>query len=302
MNLVVPDALAGERLDRIVALEADLTRNAASELVSSGAVTVNGSVVTKGSVRVATGDVIAAVVPDVEDDSMVAEADVEFAVVYEDDDIVVIDKPAGLVVHPGAGRTTGTLVHGLVARYPEIASVGEPTRPGIVHRLDGGTSGLMVVARTERARATLVEMLSTREVSRQYRALVWGAVDGDEGLIDAPIGRSDRERTKMAITADGREARTRFIVVERFTSPAPVTMLECHLETGRTHQIRVHLASIKHPVVGDTRYGRARPAIAIDRPFLHAERLAFDHPISGESMSFGSALPADLAATLATLQ
>ncbi|MEY2470746.1 MAG: rRNA synthase [Actinomycetota bacterium] len=301
MNLVVPDALAGERLDRIVALETDLTRNAASALVSSGAVTVNGAVVTKGSARVATGDVIAAVLAPVVDDSLVAEPGVAFDVVYEDDDVIVVDKPAGLVVHPGAGRAAGTLVHGLVARYPEIVSVGERDRPGIVHRLDSGTSGLMVVARTEAARATLVEMLSAREVSRQYRALAWGEVAGEEGLIDAPIGRSERERTKMAITADGREARTRFVVLERFASPVPVTLLECHLDTGRTHQIRVHLASIKHPVVGDTRYGRARPAITCDRPFLHAERLAFSHPITGEEMAFGSALPDDLAAVLATL-
>jgi 23S rRNA pseudouridine1911/1915/1917 synthase len=301
VNLVVPDALAGERLDRIVALEADLTRNAASALVSSGAVTVNGNVVTKGSARVATGDVIAATLEAPVDDSLVAEPGVAFDVVYEDADIVVVDKPAGLVVHPGAGRDTGTLVHGLLARYPEIASVGERARPGIVHRLDSGTSGLMIVARTEAARTALVEMLSAREVSRQYRALVWGEIAAEEGLIDAPIGRSERERTKMAITADGREARTRFVVLERFSLPVPLTLLECHLETGRTHQIRVHLASIKHPVVGDTRYGRARPAVACDRPFLHAERLAFSHPISGAEMVFESALPRDLVAVLATI-
>ena len=302
MHLEVPDALAGERLDRIVALEADLTRNAASDLVSSGAVTLNGRVVTKGSARVAAGDVVTAVVPEVEDDFIAPDAEVDFSVLYEDDDVLVIDKPAGLVVHPGAGRATGTLVHGLVARYPEIAAVGEPERPGIVHRLDAGTSGLMLVARSEDARVALVEMLSEREVSRQYCALAWGTVAGDEGLIDAPIGRSERERTKMAIVADGREARTRFVVRERFTSPTEVTLLECHLETGRTHQIRVHLASIKHPVVGDTRYGRARPLISADRPFLHAERLAFAHPITGEAMEFGSALPADLAAVLARLR
>ncbi|HVV36852.1 MAG TPA: RluA family pseudouridine synthase [Acidimicrobiales bacterium] len=301
MNVTVPDALAGERLDRIVALEADVTRTVATDMVTSGAVTLNGRVVTKGSTRVAGGDVITAEVAALADVGIVPEPDVAFSVVYEDDDIVVIDKPAGLVVHPGAGRDRGTLVHGLVARYPEIALVGEPERPGIVHRLDAGTSGLMVVARTERARQELVEMLGAREVARQYCALAWGVIEGDEGLIDAPIGRSERERTKMAIVADGREARTRFYVRARFTSPAPVTLLECHLETGRTHQIRVHLASIKHPVVGDTRYGRARPAIPCARPFLHAERLAFAHPITGEELAFDSALPADLAAVLARL-
>jgi 23S rRNA pseudouridine1911/1915/1917 synthase len=251
--------------------------------------------------KVNFGDVVDAVVPVAQDTSPIAEADVEFDVVYADDHVIVIDKPAGLVVHPGAGRANGTLVHGLLARYPEIAGVGDPDRPGIVHRLDSGTSGLMVVARTEEARATLVEMLAARDVSRHYRALAWGTVGGDEGLVDAPIGRSERERTKMAIMANGREARTRFVVAQRFTAPLPVTLLECQLETGRTHQIRVHLASIKHPVVGDTRYGRARPGITIDRPFLHAERLAFAHPITGEPMAFASALPGDLAAVLATL-
>jgi 23S rRNA pseudouridine1911/1915/1917 synthase len=301
MNLVVPDALTGERLDRVVALEADLSRQAATELVVAGAVSVNGKIVHKGSARVTAGDVIEAVLAPVRDDALTPEPGVAFTVVYEDEDVVVIDKPADLVVHPGAGRASGTLVHGLVARYPEIAAVGEVDRPGIVHRLDSGTSGLMVVARTEEARAALVEALSQRSVARQYRALSWGTVKGDDGLIDAPIGRSTRERTKMAIVADGREARTRYRVLERFTTPAPLTLLECHLETGRTHQIRVHLASINHPVVGDTRYGRTRPALACPRPFLHAERLAFTHPVTGDALSFESPLPADLVEVLAAL-
>ena len=302
MHLVVPDALAGERVDRLVALEADLTRQQASVLIDTGGVRINDRVVTKASTRVAAGDIVTAVLPDVADDSLVAEPDVDFSVVYEDAHLVVVDKPAGLVVHPGAGNPTGTLVQGLVARYPEMRDVGEPDRPGIVHRLDSGTSGLMVVARTEEAREALVDALSEREVSRQYRALAWGSVAGDDGLIDAPIGRSARERTKMAIVADGREARTRYAVLERFDAPAPVTLLECHLETGRTHQIRVHLASIKHPVVGDTRYGRDRPAIPMERPFLHAERLAFAHPVTGDAMEFGSALPPDLVDVLARLR
>jgi 23S rRNA pseudouridine1911/1915/1917 synthase len=159
----------------------------------------------------------------------------------------------------------------------------------------------MVVARTEEARALLVEALSQRDVTRQYRALSWGAVKGEDGLIDAPLGRSTRERTKMAVVADGREARTRYRVLQKFTSPAPFTLLECQLETGRTHQIRVHLASIGHPVVGDTRYGRERPALACPRPFLHAEQLAFAHPITGKALSFDSPLPADLVAVLEVL-
>ncbi|HUR77245.1 MAG TPA: RluA family pseudouridine synthase [Acidimicrobiales bacterium] len=301
MNLIVPDALAGERLDRIVALEANLTRHQATEVVTSGAVTVNERVVTKASARVVAGDVVVAVLPEVHAYVTAPDPEVVFVVVYEDDDVVVVDKPPGLVVHPGAGRTTATLAHGLVARYPEIASVGQADRPGIVHRLDSGTSGLMVVARTEAARVALVDALSSRDVSRQYQALAWGTVVGEDGLIDAPIGRSTRERTRMAVVADGREARTHYRVLRRFGSPAPLTLLECHLETGRTHQIRVHLASIKHPVVGDTRYGRDRPAIPMDRPFLHAERLAFAHPTTGEQMEFDSALPPDLVGVLEAL-
>jgi 23S rRNA pseudouridine1911/1915/1917 synthase len=235
------------------------------------------------------------------DTTVVADDSVEFEVVYDDDDVIVIDKPPGLVVHPGAGNAEGTLVHGLLAHYPEIAGVGESDRPGIVHRLDSGTSGLMVVARTETARQALVEALTRRDVTRQYRALSWGEVDGLDGIIDAPLGRSTRERTKMAVVADGREARTRYEVADRFTMPAKLTLLECTLETGRTHQIRVHLAAIGHPVVGDTRYGRARPALRCERPFLHAERLAFDHPVTGEPMAFESLLPADLAAVLSKL-
>lgn len=301
MNIEVPEALAGERLDRIVALEAGVSRHEAQTCIDGGGVTVNGRVVTKGSARVVTADVIAVDMPAAADTRLVPDSAVAFEVVYDDEDIIVVDKPPGVVVHPGAGNADGTLVHGLLAHYPEIAGVGDSDRPGIVHRLDSGTSGLMVVARTEAARAALVEALSLRDVTRQYRALSWGEVDGLDGIIDAPLGRSTRERTKMAVVADGREARTRYEVADRFTIPARLTLLECTLETGRTHQIRVHLAAIGHPVVGDTRYGRARPALRCERPFLHAERLAFAHPITGEPMAFESALPPDLAAVLEKL-
>ena len=230
-----------------------------------------------------------------------ADAAVEFSVVHDDPDIVVIDKPAGLVVHPGAGNLDGTLVNGLLARYPEIATVGEPDRPGIVHRLDKGTSGLLVVARTERAYESLVGQLSERTASRGYVALAWGHVDPPRGLIDAPIARSDREPTRMAVSEHGRDARTRYVVERTFDEPVPTSLLTCHLETGRTHQIRVHLAAIDHPVVGDDRYRGKRGRITVDRPFLHAASLAFDHPATGERVSFSSSLPADLAAVLATL-
>lgn len=303
MRVTVNEAVAGERLDRVVALESGLSRQEVSNLIDAGAVTVNGAVATKGSARVGAGDEVEARIEAAADEPVVGpDPSIEVPVVYEDDHVIVVDKPAGLVVHPGAGNPAGTLVNGLLARYPELAGVGEPDRPGIVHRLDGGTSGLMVVARTEDAREELVAMLANREVTREYRALAWGDVDGEDGVIDAPIGRSTRERTKMAVVADGREARTRYEVLERYETPAPFTLLWCKLETGRTHQIRVHLAAIGHPVVGDTRYGRARPALRCDRPFLHAEHLAFDHPVTEEPMEWTSPLPADLVAVQAKLR
>lgn len=301
MRVTVNDVVAGERLDRVVALESGLSRQEVSELIDGGAVTVNGAIAKKGSARVSAGDDIEAQLPEAVDASVTADASIEVPIVYDDEHIIVVNKPAGLVVHPGAGNPAGTLVNGLLALYPELAEVGEPDRPGIVHRLDGGTSGLMVVARTEEAREELVAMLSNREVTREYRALSWGTVKGEDGVIDAPIGRSTRERTKMAVVRDGREARTRYEVLERFETPTEFTLLWCKLDTGRTHQIRVHLAAIGHPVVGDSRYGRQRPALRCDRPFLHAEHLAFDHPITEEAMEWSVPLPDDLVAVQAKL-
>jgi 23S rRNA pseudouridine1911/1915/1917 synthase len=223
-------------------------------------------------------------------------------VVFADDHVIVIDKPAGLVVHPGAGNETGTMVHGLLARFPEVADVGEADRPGVVHRLDTGTSGLLVVARSPVAYDSLVEQLSGRSVERVYMVLVWGAVAADAGLVDAPLARGSRDPTRMAVSAGGKEARTRYQVDRRFETPAPLTLLECRLETGRTHQIRAHLAAIGHPVVGDDRYRGDRPKVlAAPRPFLHARLLAFDHPATGERLTFESPLPPDLAALLGQL-
>jgi 23S rRNA pseudouridine1911/1915/1917 synthase len=214
---------------------------------------------------------------------------------------VVVAKPAGLVVHPGAGHHGGTLVNGLLHRYPEVAGVGDPTRPGIVHRLDRDTSGLLVVARSERAHRALVAALAERRVEREYDALVWGVPDAPRGVVDAPIGRSDARRTRMAVREGGRDARTAYTLVESFASPR-CSLLRCRLETGRTHQIRVHLAAIGHPVVGDVAYGGARAGLALDRPFLHAGRLAFDHPVTGRRVELDEPLPADLAAVLDRLR
>jgi 23S rRNA pseudouridine1911/1915/1917 synthase len=303
VKAVVPRALDGQRLDRVVAMVAGCSRSEAAALVDAGGVTVEGRSVTSRSHRVAEGDALELAPPDrARGPALAPDPTVDVPLVCEDADLLVVDKPAGLVVHPGAGQHAGTLVHGLLARYPEIRDVGQADRPGIVHRLDKGTSGLLLIARSQRAYDALVAMLAARGVERRYRALVWGALDSPTGMIDAPIGRSARDRTRMAVTVTGKDARTRYDVVRGFTDPVAVTELRCTLETGRTHQIRVHMASIGHPVVGDARYGGRRASLPSPRPWLHAEHLAFAHPISGAPLAFDAPLPTDLVTVLAGLR
>ncbi len=292
--VVIPETLAGERVDRALALLTGWSRSEVRALVDQQAVTVDGRVVAR-SVRLEAGNTLAwtgapevAALPG-------PDPAVVFAVVYEDDDIVVIDKPAGLVVHPGAGHRDGTLVNGLLARY-DLAAVGELTRPGIVHRLDRETSGLLVVARTPAAYEGLVRDLAAHDVERRYDAVVLGTPEATNGTVDAPIGRSVRNPTRMAVRTGGREARTHYEVIDRYDDTA---RLAVSLETGRTHQIRVHLAAIGHPVLGDPVYGRTDTRIG--RPFLHAAELAFTHPVSGTAMRFHAPWPDDLERTLATL-
>lgn len=298
----VPDALDGERIDRVVALMCGCSRSEASTALAGGSVSVDGQVVTKPSHRLAVGDVVeVAVDPHRVPLEVEADPDVEVPVVHADDDVIVVDKPAGLVVHPGPGHSGSTLVHGLLARFPELAEVGEPERPGLVHRLDRGTSGLLVVARTSKAYDSLVSQLSSHAVERVYTALVWRHPEHASGVVDAPIGRSRRDPLRMAIAVDGRPSRTHYHVERTFTEPVEVALLTCELETGRTHQIRVHLSSVGHPVVGDQLYGGQRSTLAMDRPFLHARRLSFVHPGTGEVVEFESPLPADLEAVLSRL-
>ena len=293
----IPTALAGERLDRIVSLITDCSRSDASALVANGGVQLDGAVEASGKQRVREGQVVR-VDPSLLPLPVLPAADptVEFTVVHEDEHLIVIDKPAGLVVHPGAGHLDGTLVNGLLARYPGIVDVGESHRPGIVHRLDVGTSGLMVVARTQFTYHALVEMLSTRVMGRVYRALAWGQLDNPVGVIDAPIGRDHRDPMRMAVVVDGKPARTRYRLLAAHRTPAVTSTVECRLETGRTHQIRVHLAAIGHPVVGDGQYGGVRSPIDCPRPFLHAAGLELVHPVTREPLVFRSPLPADLQA------
>lgn len=296
----VPAALHGERVDRAVALVTGRARAEVAALVDAGAVRVGGRTVTTRSLRLAEGDLLEVSLPQ-PGPGPVLEPDpsVDVSVVHEDPHLVVVDKAAGVVVHPGAGHRKATLVEGLLARFPDLARLdaGEADRPGIVHRLDKGTSGLMVVARTGAAYRSLVTQLARRLVDRRYLCMVWGHLAFAEGLVDAPVGRAGADPTRMAVSAGGRPARTRYRVLERMDGP-DVTFVECRLETGRTHQIRVHLASIGHPVVGDERYGGARSSSSLPRPFLHAHRLAFKHPDTGEKVSFSSPLPPELAAVL----
>ena len=235
----------------------------------------------------AAGDTVEVEIPEAFALEAVAE-EIPLDIVYEDADLAVIDKPAGMVVHPAPGHYSGTLVHALLGRGGSWSAIGGVARPGVVHRLDKGTSGLIVVARNDPAHRELSRQLSDRTLSRTYLAIVRGVVTDEAGELEGPIGRHPRERKRMAVVEGGRFARTRYEVVERKRTH---TLLRCELDTGRTHQIRVHLAALKHPVAGDLDYGGGEPDLA--RPMLHAWRLRLRHPRTGEEMSFEAAPPAD---------
>jgi len=289
-RLCVP-AGEGGRLDRVLAgLDPELSRSAAGRLARSGLVAVNGRP-GRPSDAVGPGDVLEYEPPPAEVLDPVPES-VPLSIVYDDPDLVVIDKPAGMVVHPAAGHHAGTLVHALLGLGGRWSTIGGAARPGIVHRLDRGTSGLMLAARTDRAHRALAAQLADRTLSRTYLAIVRGELAAGERVLEGPIGRHPRDRLRMAIVEGGRAARTRVRPIERRGGH---TLVQCDLDTGRTHQIRVHLAAVGHPVAGDDLYGRRRPGDP-ERPMLHAHRLRFLHPATGEQMSFESPPPADFAA------
>ncbi len=293
----VPADLDGERVDRIVAQLAGVSRSRSREWCEAGRVLVDGAPV-EARRRLRTGQVV--VFPEPEPEPGVVAEPVDFDVVYADDDLAVIDKPAGLVVHPGAGRSRGTLAGGLLHRFPDIEGVGDRGRWGLVHRLDRDTSGLLVVARTPGAFSELRRQLAERRVGREYLALVRGTFDVPRGTIEAPIEPDPTHPGRRRVAPGGKPAVTHYRCL-RNVPDAGVSLLEVTLETGRTHQIRVHLAAIGHPVVGDPWYGRGPDPIEVPRLFLHAARLSFDHPRTGERLTFRAPLPPELAAVLARL-
>ena len=287
---------ASERLDVFLARRVDgLSRSHARRLIEEGLVTVDGGR-ERPSHRLASGARVVATLPATEEARPAAEL-IPLTVVYQDEEVIVVDKPAGLTVHPAPGHPSGTLVNALLAIAPELAEAREKMRPGIVHRLDKDTSGLLVVARSERARVSLIRQLKEREVRKTYLALVQGVPQPPQGTIEAPIARHPRNRKKMAVVAGGREAETKYRVREALGGFA---LLEVEPVTGRTHQVRVHLAAIGHPVVGDAVYGRRSPLAG--RQFLHAWRLAFELPSSRRLVEFESPLPADLQKALRSLR
>jgi 23S rRNA pseudouridine1911/1915/1917 synthase len=294
----VPPEAAGERLDRHVAARLDVPRNQVQHWIEDGLVRLNGREA-KPSAALAAGDRVECAPPGPKEERVLPEAG-ELNILYEDSALVVIDKPAGLTVHPGAGRSTGTLAHRLLDRYPEMAGVGGPGRPGIVHRLDQGTSGVLVVARTAAAYARLARAFAAREVTKRYLGIAYGAPSPATGTIEAPIGRHPQRRVEMTVRPGGRPSKTGYRTV---AAQAGISLLEMDLATGRTHQIRVHLKHLGHPLVGDPVYGEARwkglprPVQAqlrdFPRPALHAWRLAFKHPSTGEPLSFEAPVPED---------
>ena len=279
----------GVRLDKYVGEKCpEISRTHAQRLIADGHITVNGRRVVKASFKLNTGDRVNVVIPPTTPSPLSPE-NIPLDIIYEDDDILVVDKPPGLAVHPAPGHPDHTLVNAILSHLPGLAEISDSLRPGIVHRLDKDTSGVMLVAKHEPARLNLMQQFETHLVAKTYQALVKGHLAPEEGIIEASIGRDPRNRKRMAVVNEGREARTRYSVVRYI---GDYTLLEVRTETGRTHQIRVHLAAIGYPVVGDATYGVKSDHLS--RQFLHACRLGFKLPSSGEYMEFTSELPSDL--------
>jgi 23S rRNA pseudouridine1911/1915/1917 synthase len=280
------EAQKGERIDKALAsLEADWSRSQIQIWLKDGAVLVNGETV-KTNYKVKPDDVVTVSVPDAEPLDIEAE-NLNLEIVYEDEDVLVVNKPRGMVVHPAPGHTSGTLVNGLMYQVKDLSGINGVMRPGIVHRIDKDTSGLLMVAKNDKAHVSLVDQLVKKTVTRKYIALVHGHIPHDKGTVDAPIGRDPRDRQSMTVVDSGKHAITHFRVLERFGN---FTLVECRLETGRTHQIRVHMKYIGYPLAGDPKYG-PKKTIEFDGQALHAAVIGFIHPRTEEYMEYETPLP-----------
>lgn len=296
MEFKIDAVAAGLRLDKAVADFTELSRSLANEQIKNGQILVNGQA-KKAKYAVKEGDVISYEVPELEEVEYVAE-DLPLEIVYQDEDVAVVNKPQGMVVHPSAGHTSGTLVNALMYHIKDLSGINGVLRPGIVHRIDKDTSGLLMIAKNDQAHLALADELKDKKSLRKYWAIVHGNLPNDRGVIEAPIGRSEKDRKKQAVTAKGKPALTRFQVLERF---GDYTLVELQLETGRTHQIRVHMAYIGHPVAGDEVYG-PRKTLKGHGQFLHARTLGFTHPRTGEVLEFTAEAPALFQETLEKLR
>ncbi len=295
--LLIDEEARGRRLDVFLAdREKELSRSHIQKLIEGGAVLVNGRAV-KANYKLRTGDSVEIHVPEVQEWKILPEA-IPLDVLYEDEDIIVINKARGMVVHPAAGVSSGTLVNALLYHCKDLSGINGVIRPGIVHRLDKDTSGVMVAAKNDAAHVDLAEQIRLKTAHRIYQALVLGTIAEEKGVIRAPIGRHPTERKKMAVVPNGKEATTHFRVLERFSS---YTFVECRLQTGRTHQIRVHMAYIGHPLLGDPKYGKKSP-FAIEGQALHSAELMLTHPRTKERLRFAAAMPADMEEILCTLR
>lgn len=290
--------MADERLDILLSRQLGISRSRAEKLIRAGTVRVDGKGCTKPGQRIADNALIEADIPAPAPMEAVAE-DIPLHILYEDTDLAVVDKPAGMVVHPAAGNPSGTLVNALLHHLHSLSGIGGTLRPGIVHRLDKDTSGLLLVAKNDAAHIALSDALKERRIHKTYQAVAQGTFKSEEGFIEAPIARHPTDRKRMAVLEGGRYARTAYRVMESFRG---ATLLSVDLITGRTHQIRVHFASIGHPLLGDPIYGGRKPQFDAPRLMLHAWRIAFDHPITGKPMQFESEIPEAFCAFVAKLR
>lgn len=298
-EFIVEEEMKGTRLDVVLSLVIEeASRSHLQKLIDIGRVEINGEPVTLKKHKVKTGDAVKVTVPEPVHLNVVPE-DIPLDIVFEDADVLVVNKPKGMVVHPAAGNYTGTLVNAILYHCKSLSSINGVIRPGIVHRIDKDTSGLLMIAKNDTAHRSLAEQLSAHSITRAYRAVVYHNFQEDTGTVNAPIGRDPKNRLKMAVTQmNSKEAVTHYKVIQRFGS---FTYIECRLETGRTHQIRVHMAHINHPLLGDAVYGPKKKVMGVETQMLHAKVLGFNHPRTGEYMEFDSPLPAEFTAILKKL-